>query len=199
MQFGHFLIAIFVLAGGLSILETSCNPYIIAIGDEETATRRLNLAQSFNPVGSVIGTMLAGFLILPKINLASDADRAGMTAEQLGRIQSAELSAVMGPYVGMAAVLVLLWLAIAMVRMPAASDSDPKIDFFATVGRVIDLAGFVRARVDMEADGRGIEWVFHGMNIGRTVEEPGIAVLRLGSYFEIDQTVGQFFTVVGKT
>ena len=55
MQFAHFLMAIFVLAGGLSILETSCNPYIIALGPVDTATRRLNLAQSFNPVGSVIG------------------------------------------------------------------------------------------------------------------------------------------------
>ncbi len=76
MEFNFFLMAIFILAGGLSVLETSCNPYIIAMGDEQTATRRLNLAQAFNPVGAVLGTMLAGFLILPKINPLTDEERA---------------------------------------------------------------------------------------------------------------------------
>jgi MFS transporter, FHS family, L-fucose permease len=136
MVFNHFLVAVFVLAGGLSILETSCNPYIIALGPEETGTRRLNLAQSFNPVGSVMGTMLAGFLILPKVNPATDVERAAMAAEQLQTIQSAELSAVMGPYVGVAVALVLLWLAIALVKMPRASDAGPKVDLVPTITRL---------------------------------------------------------------
>lgn len=55
MTYGMFLCAIFVLAGGLSILETSANPYVVALGPAETATRRLNFAQAFNPVGSNIG------------------------------------------------------------------------------------------------------------------------------------------------
>jgi FHS family L-fucose permease-like MFS transporter len=137
MEFNHFLMAIFVLAGGLSILETSCNPFIIALGPEATATRRLNLAQSFNPVGSVVGTMLAGFLILPNINVATDTERAAMSADQLRGIQAAELSAVMGPYVGTAAALVLLWIAIAAVKMPRASDAGPDIDLGPTVGRLM--------------------------------------------------------------
>lgn len=137
MEFGHFLMAIFVLAGGLSILETSCNPYIIALGPASTATRRLNLAQSFNPVGSVVGTMLAGFIILPNINPLSDAGRAALPVEQLHAVQSAELSAVMGPYVGMAIFLVLLWTVIALVKMPRASDAGPAIDFAPTVGRLL--------------------------------------------------------------
>ena len=52
--YSHFLIALFILAGGLSILETAANPYIIALGPEESATRRLNFAQSFNPIGSIL-------------------------------------------------------------------------------------------------------------------------------------------------
>lgn len=63
MQFNPFLIAFFVLAGGLSILETSANPYIIAMGPEETSTQRLNFAQSFNPVGSLIGLFICKFAI----------------------------------------------------------------------------------------------------------------------------------------
>lgn len=137
MEFNHFLAAIFVLASGLSILETSCNPYVIALGAEETATRRLNLAQSFNPVGSVIGTMLAGFLILPRIHGATAAERSAMTPEALRVVQSAELSAVMGPYVGTAIALIVLWVAIAFVEMPRASDAGPAIDFLPTVGRLL--------------------------------------------------------------
>lgn len=137
LRFGPFLAAIFVLAGGLSILETSCNPYIVALGPEETGTRRLNLAQSFNPVGSVIGMMLAGFLILPRMNPATEAERKAMAPELLRQIQTGELAAVMGPYVGTAFALVGLWLAIALVRMPRASDAGPRIDFLATVGRLV--------------------------------------------------------------
>ena len=49
-----FLLAYFILTCGLSFLETSANPYILSMGDEKTATRRLNLAQSFNPMGSLL-------------------------------------------------------------------------------------------------------------------------------------------------
>lgn len=137
MQFGPFLGAIFVLAGGLSILETSCNPYLIALGPEETGTRRLNLAQSFNPVGSVIGMMLAGFLILPRMNPATEAERKAMAPELLRHIQTEELAAVMTPYVGTAFALVVLWLAIALTRMPRASAAGPRIDFLPTLGRLL--------------------------------------------------------------
>jgi MFS transporter, FHS family, L-fucose permease len=137
MEFNYFVLAVFVLAGGLSILETSCNPFIIALGDEETATRRLNLAQAFNPVGSVAGVMLAGFLILPRVNPATDEERAAMAPEALRAIQTGELSAVMGPYVGMAMVLIVLWILIALVKMPRASDAGPSIDFLPTVKRLL--------------------------------------------------------------
>ncbi len=62
-----FLIAFYVLAADLSILEVNANPYVLSIGPDETATQRLNLAQSFNPVDSVIGTLLAQILILAKL------------------------------------------------------------------------------------------------------------------------------------
>jgi FHS family L-fucose permease-like MFS transporter len=137
MQFGYFLMAIFILAGGLSILETSCNPYVIALGPEETGTRRLNLAQSFNPVGSVMGMMLAGFLILPRMNPATAAERKGLDPEVLRQMQSDELAAIMGPYVGLAIALCVLWLAIALVKMPKASDAGPHIDFLPTLFRLL--------------------------------------------------------------
>ncbi|MCD4769094.1 MAG: glucose/galactose MFS transporter, partial [Bacteroidales bacterium] len=83
MQYGHFLIALYILAGGLSILETTSNPYIIAMGPDETGTRRLNMAQSFNPIGSITGVLLSQLYILSSLNHAGIDDRAVMSAEQL--------------------------------------------------------------------------------------------------------------------
>ncbi|MEL7534528.1 MAG: MFS transporter, partial [Bacteroidota bacterium] len=113
MVYGHFLAALYILAGGLSFLETSANPYIVAMGPEESGTQRLNLAQSFNPVGSITGVVLSQLFILSNLNPATEEERSAIPAEQLASIQAEELSAVMGPYVGVAAVLLILWLLIA--------------------------------------------------------------------------------------
>ena len=107
MVYGHFLTALFILAGGLSILETSSNPYVIAMGPEETGTRRLNLAQSFNPMGSITGVFLSQLFILSGLSQASPEERAAMDPSALKEMQGSELNAVMGPYVGIA---VRYWL-----------------------------------------------------------------------------------------
>lgn len=137
MNYLYFLIALYILAGGLSILETSANPYIIAMGPEETATRRLNLAQSFNPLGSIIGVILSKYFILANLNQANPFQRSSMTPEQLNLIKSKELSAVMGPYVGVALFLILLWLLIFKIKMPRYRDRDKKMNFIPTFKRLL--------------------------------------------------------------
>jgi FHS family L-fucose permease-like MFS transporter len=137
MNYLHFLAALYILAGGLSILETSANPYIIAMGPEETGTRRLNLAQSFNPIGSISGVVLSQVFILSQLNSASVEERAVMSATQLKEIQSAELSAVMGPYVSVAFILVLIWILIAVVKMPKSSDVSAGLNLVPTFKRLI--------------------------------------------------------------
>ena len=102
LTFGFFLIALFILAAGLSVLETSANPFAIAMGPEGTATRRLNLAQSFNPLGTNLGVLLAAVLVLPKMNPATPEQRATMPHDQLVTIQTGELNAIMNPYLGLA-------------------------------------------------------------------------------------------------
>ncbi|WP_257667779.1 L-fucose:H+ symporter permease [Parapedobacter tibetensis] len=124
MVYGHFLTALFILAGGLSILETAANPFILSLGPESTATRRLNLAQSFNPIGSITGVIISKFIILSALNRAGSDERATMDSATLQQVQSAELSAVMQAYVGLAVVLVLVWLMIRLVRMPTDTDTD---------------------------------------------------------------------------
>ncbi|MGH7575698.1 MAG: L-fucose:H+ symporter permease [Longimicrobiales bacterium] len=124
MVYGHFLAALFILAGGLSILETAANPYVVVLGPPASGTRRLNLAQSFNPIGSITGVLVGKLYILSNLNQATDVERASMAVADLARIRQAELAAVMGPYVTMAAVIVLVWLAIAFTPFPRRSDDD---------------------------------------------------------------------------
>jgi FHS family L-fucose permease-like MFS transporter len=118
MEYHYFLAALFILAAGLSILETSANPFVMAMGPIENATRRLNLAQAFNPLGTNLGVFLAATLILPNLHIAEAADRALMTVEELKLVQAAELKAVMLPYVSMAVALLLIWLMILFSKVP---------------------------------------------------------------------------------
>jgi len=143
MVYGHFLAALFILAGGLSVLETTANPYIIAMGSEETSTRRLNLAQSFNPIGSISGVIISKFFILSHLNQANADDRALMSPEQLRAIQSEELTAVMGPYVSVAFFLLALWLVIAIYPMPRASEPGISMELGSTFRRLLKKPHYV--------------------------------------------------------
>lgn len=104
-----FLVSIFVLACGLSVLETTCNPFVLSLGTEETAIRRLNLAQAFNPLGSLTGIFLAKYLILAHLDSATVAERQAMAPDALASIQSAELFWVCVPYVGLVVLALVIW------------------------------------------------------------------------------------------
>ena len=109
-SFDIYFIAIFIVAGGCSLLETTCNPYVLAIGDEATAVRRLNFAQMFNPVGSMCGIVLAQQLILSHLNPATAEERALMDEATRQGIIHNELFWVCAPYVGLCAIAALIWL-----------------------------------------------------------------------------------------
>jgi FHS family L-fucose permease-like MFS transporter len=137
-NFYHFLAALWILSGGLSILETAANPYIIAMGPEETGTRRLNFAQSFNPLGSIMGVILSKMFILSHLNSADAQQRAAMSTEELQSIQSGELNAVTTTYVVVGLVLLVTWILIAINRsMPKASDTTSSIDLIPTFKRLV--------------------------------------------------------------
>ena len=139
MNYFHFLGALYILAGGLSILETSANPFIVSLGPEATGTQRLNLAQSFNPLGSITGVVLSQQFILSNLNRAGAEERAQMSAEKLRQVQSEELTAVMGPYVGVALVLIAVWVLIAWTPMPDDSDPEREFSLAATLQRLLRL------------------------------------------------------------
>ena len=109
-SFEIYFIAIFIVAGGCSFLETTCNPYVLSIGDESTAVRRLNFAQMFNPVGSLAGIVLAQQLILSHLNPATAEARQMMDEATRQSIIHHELFWVCTPYVGLCAIAALIWL-----------------------------------------------------------------------------------------
>jgi len=118
-SYGFYLFAIYVMAGGCSILETTANPYILTMGDPATMTRRLNFAQSFNPLGSISGILLSQVFILSELS----ADKSLMTDAQLVAAQNKELSAVTFTYMGVGIVLLfLLVLILSYKKMPATKD-----------------------------------------------------------------------------
>jgi FHS family L-fucose permease-like MFS transporter len=139
MQYGHFLIALFILAGGLSVLETAANPYILVIGPKETATRRLNLAQSFNPIGAVTGVLLSKLFILSGLDRADAARRSLMTPEQLHILQTSELKAVMGPYAGVAFVLIVIALIIRFTPLPKTSGAGSAFSIAASLKKLMSV------------------------------------------------------------
>ena len=120
-----FLLAYFVMTCGLSFLETSCNPYIYCMGSEETATQRLNFAQSFNPIGAVTGTIVAWLFVQNQLDPTDSPTRAKLVISdpaQFEAIKNHDLSILIQPYVYIGIVVILLLLAIRLTRMPKASD-----------------------------------------------------------------------------
>lgn len=132
-----FLLAYFVLTCGLSFLETSCNPYVLAMGDEETATRRLNLAQAFNPVGSLAGMWVAMNFIQARLDPMGTAERATLDAAAFAAVRDADLRVLIRPYLAVGAVILLMLLVFLAARMPKVGEPRRPIDFLPTLRRLL--------------------------------------------------------------
>lgn len=127
--FGFFLGSLYILTFGLAFLETTANPYILSMGSEETATRRLNLAQSFNPMGSLFGMFVASKFIL--VALESDKrDAAGnLIFETMGAVEKAairthDLAIIRDPYVILGFVVIAMFALIFFSKMPERKNAD---------------------------------------------------------------------------
>ena len=137
--YGCFLIAYFVMTCGLSFLETSCNPYILTMGSDETATRRLNMAQCFNPCGSIIGMFVAMNFIQAKLNPMSTEDRALLNDADFAAMKEADLNVLVSPYLAIGLVIVVMFFIIFFTRMPKNGDQSHDIHFLSTLKRIFSL------------------------------------------------------------
>ena len=114
-SYGFYLVAIYVMAGGCSVLETTANPYVMSMGDPRTATRRLNIAQSFNPVGSILGILMSKYFILDDISLYS----------------------ISGTYAALDLVLLGILVVMLFARMPSGKDDDRSDSVGASFRRLL--------------------------------------------------------------
>ena len=137
-----FLLAYFILTCGLSFLETSCNPYILSMGPEETSTRRLNLAQSFNPMGSLLGMYVAMNFLQNRLNPMDTATRSTLSDAEFAAVRDADLQVLIGPYVIIGMVVMLMLFLIAVTRMPRNADQSHDVHFLHTLRRIFGLSRY---------------------------------------------------------
>lgn len=128
-EFTFFLLSLYILTFGLAFLETTANPYILEMGPEETATRRLNLAQSFNPVGSLLGMFVASQFILTSLesdkrNAEGELIFTTLDAAEKAAIRTHDLAVIRDPYVILGFVVLVMLLIISVSKMPKRKEAD---------------------------------------------------------------------------
>ena len=116
-QFSFCLVALFIIASGLTLLETAANPYITVLGDADSATQRLNFAQSFNGLAAFLAPLMGGTFILSGVNL-SEQEQQSMSAGQLNEYLTAEASSVQMPFIVIGIVVLLVALLIWRTPLP---------------------------------------------------------------------------------
>lgn len=130
--FGFFLVSLYILTFGLAFLETTANPYILSMGDPATSTRRLNLAQSFNPMGSILGMFVASKLILSSLE-SDKRDAAGnllfdsLSAAEKAVVRTNDLGIIRNPYVILGLVVIAMLVVVALYKMPKRESTDHEI------------------------------------------------------------------------
>ena len=135
-----FLLAYFILTCGLSFLETSANPFVLSMGEQQTATRRLNFAQAFNPIGSLAGMFVAMNFIQAKLNPMSSAERATLNDTDFEALKQADLSVLIKPYVAIGIVLVVVFIVMLLMKIPQrqVQDSTVSRNLGATLKRLLN-------------------------------------------------------------
>ena len=140
-QFSFFCVSLYILTFGLAFLETTANPFILSLGEKETSTRRLNLAQAFNPVGSLSGMAVASFIVLPQL-LSDKRDAAGqiifgsLSEAEKADIRLHDLAVIRDPYVAIGLVVVVMLIIIALTKMPRLAGEGQKLHPKHTLNRL---------------------------------------------------------------
>ena len=130
-EFTFFCLSLYILTFGLAFLETTANPFILSLGDKETATRRLNMSQAFNPMGSLCGMTVASLIVLPQL-ISDRRDEAGqilffgLSEAEKAQIRLHDLAVIRDPYVGIGIVVLFMLSIIAITRMPKTQSEEQK-------------------------------------------------------------------------
>ena len=140
-SYGFFLASYYILTFGLAFLETTANPYILSMGAEETATRRLNFAQMFNPMGSIGGLLIAQNFVLNALK-SDDTTPDGqpifdtLSDSAKAIIKTSDLQVIRNPYVILGFVVLLFFVMISLLKMPQNTHQEAKVNFIDSVKRL---------------------------------------------------------------
>ncbi len=140
-NFNFFLISLYILTFGLAFLETTANPFILSMGSEKTSTRRLNLAQSFNPMGSLLGMFVASKIVLAaldsdKRNAAGELIFPSLDSVNQASIRTHDLMIIRNPYVALGLFVIVMFIVIATAKMPKTGN-ESNITLFKSFKRLI--------------------------------------------------------------
>lgn len=130
-NFTFFCFSLYILTFGLAFLETTANPFILSLGSKETSTRRLNLAQAFNPVGSLSGMAVASLIVLPALwsdrrNEAGEIIFGTLSESEKAGIRLHDLAVIRDPYVALGIVVLIVFLVVALKKMPAVAGTGER-------------------------------------------------------------------------
>ena len=123
-KFWFFCLGLYILTFGLAFLETAANPYALALGSKETATQRLNLAQAFNPVGLILGLLVAQQFVLKKLKSDDIVDFSSLDEASKILIKTSDLLVIRDPYVILGLVLIGVFILFAIIKMPQSKDEN---------------------------------------------------------------------------
>lgn len=133
--------SLYILTFGLAFLETTANPFILSLGSKATSTRRLNLAQAFNPIGSLCGMAIASLIVLPQL-ISDQRDEAGailyptLSATEKAAIRLHDIAIIRDPYVALGLVVVAILVVVTVVKMPDVAEQKTKLDVKASLRRL---------------------------------------------------------------
>jgi len=141
--FGYFLVSLYIITFGLAFLETTANPFILSMGDERTATRRLNLAQAFNPIGSLCGMFVASKFILTALDSDKRNEMGELIFTTLGEAKKAvirthDLSVIRNPYIVLGGVVILMLIIISISKMPKRTNNHERGSALDSFKRLIN-------------------------------------------------------------
>ena len=139
--FSFFCVSLYILTFGLAFLETTANPLILSLGARETSTQRLNLAQAFNPMGSLSGMAIASFVVLPQLwsdkrDAAGDVLFHGLSAAEKADIRLHDLDVIRDPYVAIGIVVLVVMAIIAFTAIPRTQNTDKRVSNRLTLLRL---------------------------------------------------------------
>ena len=130
-SFTFFCLSLYILTFGLAFLETTANPFILSLGAKETSTRRLNMAQAFNPMGSLCGMSVASLIVLPQL-ISDRRDATGqiifgsLSEAEKATIRVHDLAVIRDPYVAIGLVVLAMFIIIALTKMPKTQSEEQK-------------------------------------------------------------------------